>query len=207
MPFRTLIRDPAVGIDVIAGGLAALPWTARRAALCTLSNADQGRLWHKAAASSPLGLNDLVATDVPDDTGVHHFGRNSLPLPEFLLRRFEKRFFRPSGVSDRLHGYNAGASEWLFGPGYFVVRKADDRPEWAERGAIVVDYFQVPERAPEGFPAVVPNTTLRQRFIFGGTRDFLRRVGAGVSIGAAYKGETSLGTYFLLLAPDQRSIG
>jgi hypothetical protein len=119
-----------------------------------------------------------------------------------MLRRFEKRFYRPSGAPERLHGYNAGASETLFGPGWFVVRRADDRPEWAERGALVVDYFQVPDRAPDGFPAVVPNTTLRQRFIFGGTRDFLRRVGAGVSIGAAYKGETSLGTFFLLLAPD-----
>ncbi len=199
---RTLVRDPSYPIDVVAHVLAAMPWAVRRAALCTLSNADQGRLWKKAEAAAPITLADLVPAAVSDDTPVHHFGRNSLPLPEFALRRFEKRFLRPHGVADRLYGYNHGVSESLFGPGYFVTRPAIDRPEWAERGAIVVDYFQVPDRGHADWPTVVSNDTLRQRFIFGGTRDFMRRVGAGVSIGAAYKGETALGTWFLLLAPD-----
>ena len=55
----------------------------------------------------------------------------------------------------------------------------------------------------ETWPAVVPNEQGLQRFVFAGTRDFLRKVVDGVSIGAAYKGERALDHYFVLVRDDR----
>ena len=89
----------------------------------------------------------------------------------------------------------------MVGPGYFVAMPSGT-PEWAARGAVVVDYFQVPEDTaalPEHWPEVVPNSKGLSRFVYNGTRDFMRRVSKHVSIGAAYKGEKSLDHYFVLV--------
>ena len=47
-----------------------------------------------------------------------------------------------------------------------------------------------------------PNSEGLQRFIYMGTRDFMRRVSEHVSIGAAYKGEKPLDHYFTLCRED-----
>ena len=74
-----------------------------------------------------------------------------------------------------------------------------DEPAWALRGGVVIDYFQVPDGpVADGWPDVVPNTRGLQRFVYNGTRDFMRRVSSHVSVGAAYKGEKSLDHYFIL---------
>ena len=67
------------------------------------------------------------------------------------------------------------------------------------RGAIVVDYFEVPDGAvPAGWPPIVDNAWRLQRLVYHHTRDFLRRVSAHVAIGAAYKDERPLDHYFVL---------
>ena len=55
-------------------------------------------------------------------------------------------------------------------------------PAWSARGAVVVDYFQVPDaEVAEGWPPVVDNHWRLQRFVYEATRDFMRRVSAHVS--------------------------
>jgi hypothetical protein len=45
----------------------------------------------------------------------------------------------------------------------------------------------------------VPNSRGLQRFVYHRTRDFMRRVSRHVTIGAAYKGESPLDHYFVLV--------
>ena len=109
----------------------------------------------------------------------------------------------PQDGSERLFGYNHAPSGKLVGPGYFVAVPTRGQPAWAERGPVVVDYFQVPDGpVPGEWPKVVPNSKGLQRFVYNGTRDFMRRVSAHVSIGAAHKGEKSLDHYFVLVRQD-----
>ena len=129
---------------------------------------------------------------------VNHQGRNTLPLPG-KHRRFQKCFCRPEDGSERLFGYNDAPSRGLIGPGYFVALPTVGQPDWEARGAVVVDYFQVPDaEVCADWPAVVPNTQGLQRFVYHRTRDFMRRVSEHVSIGAAYKAEKALDHYFTL---------
>ena len=87
----------------------------------------------------------------------------------------------------------------MIGPGYFVALGTAGRAAWADRGGVVIDYFQVPDGpVPDGWPRVVDNDWRLQRFVYHRTRDFMRRVSAHVSIGAAWKSERSLDHYFLL---------
>jgi len=186
-------------IEAVARLLDGLDPERRLAALRTLTRADQRQLWAKAAASPALTLEHFVPADRPPLAPVHHFGRNTLPLPR-KHRHFEKRFVRPaSGPGDRLFGYNEAATLRLIGPGYFVAHATSGNPDWETRGAIVIDYFMVPDGAvAPGWPTVVPNTHGLQRFVYNGTRDFMRGVSREVSIGAAYKGEKALDHYFVL---------
>ncbi len=170
--------------------------------LRTLDRAGQRRMYTLASLSAPMGLEHLVASHRAARSEVRHIGRNTLPVPA-AFRGFEKRFCKPEDGSPRLFGYNEGASVRWFGPGYFVASAVRSDPVWAARGDIVVDYFQVPDGpVAETWPAVIPNTQGLQRWVFHGTRDFLRGVSSRVSIGAAYKGERALDHYFVLCRDD-----
>lgn len=186
-------------IDAVARFLDALDEAGRLAALGSLTRADQRALWEKARESAPLALDHFVPGPMRPLQAVHHFGRNTLPLPR-KHRLFEKRFVRPStGEQGRLFGYNQAATLRLIGPGYFVAHATAGNRDWEERGAIVIDYFMTPDGAvAPGWPPVVPNSVGLQRFVYKGTRDFMRGVSAHVSIGAAYKGEKALDHYFVL---------
>lgn len=192
-----LICDRSVDIHAIAAHLEALSESDRVAALDTLGRREQRTLYGKAAAAEPIDLSHFVpGADVL--VSLQHQGRNTLPLPG-KHRRFQKRFCRPEGEGDRLFGYNEAPSRGLIGPGYFVAIPTAGQPHWQERGAVVVDYFQVPDaRVCAEWPPVVPNTKGLQRFVYHKTRDFMRKVSDSVSIGAAYKGEKSLDHYFTL---------
>ncbi len=164
-----------------------------------LGRGGQRSLYRLAEAAQPITLEHFVPEEMNAVEPVHHRGRNTLPLPP-KHRLFEKRFCRPRDGSARLFGYNQSPSRKLIGPGYFVARSTEKEPAWKSRGAIVVDYFQVPDgEVPTSWPEVVPNTKGLQRFVFKGTRDFMRRVSNHVSIGAAYKGEKALDHYFILV--------
>ena len=85
------------------------------------------------------------------------------------------------------------------GPGYFVAIPTEGHEGWPSRGAVVVDYFQVPDGpVVDGWPKVKPNSSGLQMFVYNKTRDFMRRVSSHVSIGAAYKVEKALDHYFVL---------
>lgn len=197
MELTSLIDDSAAGIAVIAGYLDALPAAARLAEVRTLDRDRQRALYGKAAGGEPIDLHHFVG-DAAARTEVIHDGLNTLPLPGGL-RRFQKRFCRPAEGNGRLFGYNHGPTEKIVGPGYFVAVPTQGRTIWEGRGAVVVDYFQIPDGAvADGWPPIVPNDWRLSRFVYHHTRDFMRRASAHVSIGAAFKGERPLDHYFVL---------
>lgn len=199
MRLRELIHDESESIEAIGRYLDGLTAEDRLAETRTLSRDDQRKLYRKAEKAAPITLEDFVPTDIEKLSAVHHDGRNTLPLPA-SLKLFQKRFCRPEDGSERLFGYNQSPFLGTVGPGFFVAIPTKGRGgEWEARGAIVIDYFQVPDGpvAP-GWPKVIPNSKGLQMFVYNGTRDFMRKVSKHVSIGAAYKGEKALDHYFIL---------
>ena len=195
---RELIHDDTVSIEKIAEHLDRMTEPDRRAAVDALGRGDQRQLYRKAADAPPIDLEHFVPDEIGEVDPVTHLGKNTLPLPS-SHRRFQKRFCRPDDQSARLFGYNEAPSRGLIGPGYFVALTTEEVPAWQLRGGVVIDYYQVPDGpVVEGWPQVVPNTQGLQRFVYNGTRDFMRRVSDHVSIGAAYKGEKALDHYFIL---------
>jgi hypothetical protein len=199
---KALLSDPAVDVGTIADALDAAAAESRAEAVLSLNRAEQRALYAKAAQSRPLGLADFVPPDRAPLEPVRHRGRNTLPMLR-RLQLFEKRFCRPHDGPARLFGYNESPFIGMIGPGFFVALGTDDQPRWLDRGAIVIDYFLVPDAdVAESWPAVVPNTKGLQRFVYHGTRDFMRRVSQHVTIGAAFKGERALDHYFVLVRAD-----
>lgn len=193
-----LVDDPDSHVDAIGSYLDGLDGKARWREVGDLGRSRQRMLYDKAAQARAIDFAHFVG-DAPVRTEVIHDGLNTLPvLP--AIRRFQKRFSRPAiGASERLFGYNEGPTRRLIGPGYFLAVPTAGRPAWSARGAVVVDYFQVPDgEVPRGWPRVHDNHWRLQRFVYQGTRDFMRRVSAHVSIGAAFKGERPLDHYFVL---------
>jgi hypothetical protein len=166
-------------IHKIADYLDQLPADARLNESMALGSAEQSKLWTLAASAAPLTLDHFVPASSADRTEVIHQGRNTLPV----FTRFQKRFARP-----------------LIGPGCFVTVPTAGNEAWTERGAIVVDYFQVPDGpVPEGWPKVVSNSSGLQYLVYRHTRDFMRRVSSHVSIGHAWKEEKEMTfAYFVL---------
>ena len=197
-----MLASEQTTIAEIGAWLDAASPDARVAAVFELDRKGQRQLYRRAARGAAITLEHFVPHHVASVTAVHHRGKNSLPLPR-KHRFFEKRFSRPAAGGQRLFGYNESPSKGLVGPGYFVAEPTSAQPAWSERGPVVVDYFQVPDAAvPAGWPQVIPNSQGLQRFVYKGTRDFMRRVAAHVSIGAAYKGEKALDHYFVLVRQD-----
>lgn len=197
-----LIEAPHESIDAIAAHLDALSSDERWRQVGALDRDHQRTLFDKAAHAEPIDFAHFVGTAQPREEVIHD-GINTLPLPS-PLRRFQKRFCLPPGQTaastDRVPGYNEGPTRRLVGPGYFVAIETADRPAWAARGAIVVDYFQVPtaDEVTPSWPRIVDNSWRLQRFVYHRTRDFMRRVSRHVSVGAAFKGEKPLDHFFAL---------
>lgn len=197
MTLAARIADASTDIQEIARYLDGLDAAARLGETMALGRAAQRALYEKAAHAAPIDLAHFVG-DAGPRVEVIHEGRNTLPLPA-PLGRFQKRFCRPDGEDGRLFGYNEGPTRRLVGPGYFVAVPTRGRPAWEARGAVVIDYWQVPD-APvaAGWPRVVDNGHGLQRLVYHQTRDFMRRVSRHVSIGAAFKRERPLDHYFVL---------
>jgi hypothetical protein len=199
---KDMLASDRADIDEIGAWLDAATPEQRREAVFALDRRGQRELYRRAGMGAAIALEHFVPRELPALRPVHHRGKNTLPLPR-KHRFFEKRFCRPQDGSERLFGYNHAPSGKLVGPGYFVAVPTREQPAWTERGPIVVDYFQVPDGpVPGEWPKVVPNSKGLQRFVYNGTRDFMRRVSAHVSIGAAYKGEKALDHYFVLVRQD-----
>lgn len=200
MNLADLVDDPHAGISEIATHLDRLDATTRWGEVSALGRSRQRTLFDKAAHARAIDFAHFVG-DAPEREEVIHDGVNTLPVPP-PIRRFQKRFCRPAS-GDRLFGYNEGPTRRLIGPGYFVAIPTADKPAWSARGAVVVDYFQVPDGpVAESWPRVVDNHWRLQRFVYQATRDFMRRVSKHVSIGAAFKRERPLDHYFVLCRRD-----
>lgn len=194
MTLREMIHG-ASDMGAIAAYLDGLSHDARLAECYTLGRKDQKALYEKAAASEDIDLQHFVPEGTADLQPVIHYGINTLPL----FRKFQKRFCLPAGETDRLFGYNEGFTRPFIGPGYFVAHDTKSDSTWQERGAIVVDYFLVPDgEVAAGWPRVKPNSSGLQMFVYNKTRDFMRKVSDHVSIGAAFKKEKAMGAYFVL---------
>lgn len=209
----TLIRGDA-SIALVAEYLDGLEDAARELEVNALRRSDQARLFEKAADGPASRLLDFVPAHVPDRTPVHHPGRNTVATFTYF-QRFQKRFSRPRRDSAELYGHNA-SNAWFIHPGYFVAHETDASSEaWKERGGVVIDYHRVPPGSvPEGWPAIVPNSRGLQRFVYHLTRDFMRRVSRGVSVGRASredaKGDRILDYWFTLCRrdlPEHRALG
>lgn len=198
MSLREKINDESIKIDAIGRYLDGLSAEERLAETRTLGRSDQRKLYEKAEAAEAITLDHFVSKELPALKAVAHDGKNTLPLPGGL-KLFQKVFCRPEDGSERLFGFNESPFRGPIGPGFFVAIPTKGKPEWEKRGPIVIDYFQVPDGpvAP-GWPKVVPNNKGLQVFVYNGTRDYMRKVSAHVSIGAAYKGEKALDHYFIL---------
>jgi hypothetical protein len=208
------IDDARAGIEVIGSYLDGLDGAARWREVAQLDRARQRALYVKAASAAPIDFAHFVGNARPREEIIHD-GINTLPVLA-SWKRFQKRFCRPDDEGDdggnsgnggnldgrgraRLFGYNEGPTRRFIGPGFFVAVATADRPAWSARGAIVIDYFRVPDGAvADGWPQVISNDRQLQRFVYGQTRDFMRRVSRHVSIGIAFKRERSLDHYFVL---------
>jgi hypothetical protein len=193
-----LLRETEPSLSAIAAHLDGLSPAERLAETRTLDRGLQRRLYHAAEKAEPLTLDHFVPAGTAPRVEVIHDGRNTLPLPGGL-KLFQKRFARTEAGGDRLFGYNQSPFISTIGPGFFVAVPTAGNAAWEARGAVVVDYFQIPDGpVPEGWPKVIPNTKGLQTFVYNRTRDFMRRVSTHVSIGAAYKEENALDHYFVL---------
>jgi hypothetical protein len=193
-----LIDDEHADIGAIGAYLDKLDGDARWREVGELGRARQRMLYEKAAHAEPIEFEHFVNGARAREEVIHD-GVNTLPLLP-PLKRFQKRFCRPDDDrGERLFGYNEGPTRRVIGPGFFVAIPTAEKPHWSARGAVVVDYFQVPDGAvADGWPRVVGNDHRLQRFVYDQTRDFMRRVSKHVSVGAAFKRERPLDHYFVL---------
>ncbi len=196
-----LILGGLTGIDTIGAFLDGLSHAERMREIQALCSDAMARLYQRAEDAVPLDESHFVPSQTPAATEVIHHGRNSLPV----FRSFQKRFCRSASVATgntAVFGYNHNPPLLRalgIGPGYFVLRPTAGLAHWERRGAQVIDYHLVPDGpvAP-GWPRVVPQTRGLQGLVFAHMRDFMRRVSAHVSIGAAYKHESPMDAYFVL---------
>lgn len=200
-----LLQDPNTTIATVQEQLRSLDFEDRLAACMKLGKKAQRRLY-QLSVDEPCTLESMVPADIPPRTEVILEGKNSLPI----FTRFEKRFCWAEGDDKVLYGYNEGFTRKFIGPGYFVAHLTNDPrgdTSWVKHGASVVNYLLVPpsqDAVVEGWPKVVPNTRGLQYFVYRGMTDFMHKVTDDVSIGAAFKGEKDMDSYFVLV---RRPIG
>ncbi|HET8932424.1 MAG TPA: hypothetical protein VFN67_03245 [Polyangiales bacterium] len=134
-----------------------------------------------------MTLRDLVPEGAGPLQAVRHVGRNSLPL----FSSFEKRFYRLDTTA-AVGGANFQSTSAFTGPGYFTALPS------AAGGEVVIDYNQIPNAAPAGWPELSDNRHGIGRLVYGGMIDTLRRVSQHISIGAAQRQGHPPSAYFVL---------
>lgn len=175
--------------DVTAGDL-----TAYMAALSPEDRADEAThlnrdrlevLWRLSEHNKAYTADELVPPGTPALSEVPYDGQNSL----LVYRKFQKVFYRQSDGT--VAGLNVSDAEWLAGPGYYTVS--------TDATGIFVDYTVAPYEKPDGRPDLENNRAL----IYGGMKDYLRRVYGDVLIGRAYDADDDEPTdnYFVLARP------
>jgi hypothetical protein len=187
-----LARDP-IPLEEVAAALDGMAPEARIAAARAVGGALQARLFEAAAKAPPLTVDDLVPPGTPLMATVRHFGRNSLPLFSLFEKRFVRPVNQPTSAKGRptLYGYNHQPMAWLTGPGCMVAYDGKD-------GEVLVDYRELPEVVPAGWPAVRPNDRGFSKLVYRGMVDHLRRVSRHVSIGRAWRDGKLEDNWFIL---------
>lgn len=179
--FVSLIERGA-SAEEIAGHLDGLDEAARIEQVRACGAGNQKKLWEIIA-----GKTVNVATFVPEsDATVIYAGRNSLPV--FSL--FQKRFWRPADGGSVV-GYNHQTMSPFTGPGYFHTKDSDN-------GELLFDYTELPTLRPPGWPPIKPNKGLIAGPVYGGMKDYCRRVSKDTVLGTAHKNGKPMGQFFLL---------
>jgi len=193
MSLQKLISD-RFKIEEIELYLDQLQAQTRLTEIQSLQKKQQQILYQLASSAKPLDLEYFVPTKTPLKEIIHD-GRNTLPV--FTL--FQKRFCLSNDGTNRIFGYNHGATTNWIGPGYFVAKSTKGNSDWEEKGTVVIDYYEVPnsEVVPT-WPQIKENNSGLQRFVYNEMHDFMRRVSAHVSIGIAYQKGKNMGQYFVL---------
>jgi hypothetical protein len=187
------LAQPSLDLLALAHFLDSLEPDACRRQVRSLDARQQARLFEAAAGFRPVRLADLVPPGTPPLQEVIHHGRNSLSRG---LRLFEKRFCRPERTADELWGYNEWRFRALSGPGYFVARPAGELE-------VLIDYTVTPPGKPTSWPPIRPNSAGLSRFIYAGTRDYLRGVSRHVTIGRATRQGKNLDNWFVLCRDEE----
>jgi hypothetical protein len=186
--YSQLLGAETPDLAAIATHLDGLSFVDCLAQVRELSGRQVGHAYEVAAANGTIGLAHLVPDSCPAGEPVRHHGLNSLPL----ARRFEKRFVRSPDRDAELWGYNHQPMAWFTGPGYFVVRPADE-------GELFIDYREIPPQQPIDWPALKKNTSGITTLVYGHMQDYMRRVSDRVSVGRAFKKGKDIGQSFLLV--------
>lgn len=193
---RILIRSRPFDAECVRRFLDELGHAARVAAIRSLGGRELSKLYAGVDGFKRVTLADLVPASVADLTTVRHHGKNSLPA----FTHFEKRFCRPrrgeSGRTTELYGFNFQSLAPVTGPGYFVAREAEDRPE------VLIDYGCAPAERPSDWPPLRSNERGVSRLVYGFLLDTLRGVSEHVTVGSAARKGRDLHSWFALCRED-----
>jgi hypothetical protein len=193
---RLLIRDRPIEPERIRRYLDELSHQARVTAIRSLGSGELRSLYVSVDGFKSVTLDDLVPSSVGDFTTVRHHGKNSLPA----FTHFEKRLCRPRRAdgepATELYGFNFQTLAPITGPGYFIARASEDRPE------VLIDYRGQPLEHPQGWPPIRSNERGLSRLVYGFLLDTLRGVSDHVTIGSAARKGKDLGSWFALCRED-----
>lgn len=194
MTISSYFSNGACDLKGLATYLDGLDAQARIAASTSLNGAQQAQLWEAAANAAPLTLGHFVPNNIQPLQAIIHYGKNSLPL----FTKFQKRFCKAEAAANtpNLWGYNEQVLKVFTGPGYFVCKAT--KPGDLDNGGVVIDYTDEPTGKAEGWPTFIPNNKRLSRFIYNGTKDYMRGVSQHVSIGRASRADKWMDNWFVL---------
>jgi len=186
-----MLRNEIITLEEVTKHLDSLPHKYRISQSVELGKKEQMKLWDIAKVGQPIDLSYLLPAGAPILKPYPFEGRNSLPAFTF----FQKVFYRqPDGI---IAGYNNQKMAWATGPGYYVC---GENP--THFGEIEVDYTRLPWIQPAGWPVIKPNMAGLSRFVYGGTKDYLRWVSRDVVIGRATRAGKDMPNWFILCRKD-----
>ncbi len=162
----------------------------RLAEVLSVTGKRVGKLYDAVADGPPMRIEEFFPASVPDGKVLIYEGRNSLPM----FSRFQKRFCRKG--SD-IVGYNHQTMSFVTGPGWFVLEDGDA----SHPNELLFNYTKTPPHFPPEFPAYKPNEKGFSSMVYGGMKDYCRRVARGVVVGAAYRHEKTENAWFSLTLP------
>jgi hypothetical protein len=198
MSIQVYFQDGKCDLLGLTQHLDDLPGPRRIEETRSLNPKQQEMLWNAAEDSAPLTLDHFVPADKAPLQEVIHWGKNSLAM----FTAFQKRFCRalPEAKTSNLWGYNEQTMKSVTGPGYFVCRATTDSD--LDQHGVVIDYTVEPAGKAEGWPKFIPNNKRLSRFIYNGTKDYMRRVSQHVSIGRASRDGQWMPNWFVLCRAD-----